>query len=120
MEVLARLSQDHRLGLCTNKPYRPCLSVLRHLGMEGFFTEILGGDSLPVKKPDPAPLLATYAAMGPGPRVFVGDSEVDAETAARAGVPFVLFTLGYRKSPVADLPHAAAFDDFDALPGIID
>ncbi len=51
--------------------------------------------------------------------IYVGDSEVDAETADRADVPFLLFTEGYRKTPVAELPHAAAFDEFDALPGIV-
>jgi phosphoglycolate phosphatase len=51
--------------------------------------------------------------------VFVGDSEVDAETAQRAGVPFALYTEGYRKAPVSDLPHEAAFDDFSDLPGIV-
>lgn len=39
----------------------------------------------------------------------MGDSEVDAQTAGAAGLPFVLFTEGYRKTPVADLHHAIAF-----------
>jgi len=40
---------------------------------------------------------------------------VDAETADRAAQPMALFTKGYRKVPVTDLPHAFAFDDFAAL-----
>jgi phosphoglycolate phosphatase len=118
--ALEKLASDKTLGICTNKPHRPCLAVLRHLNLDGFFKAILGGDSLPVRKPDPLPLLATFGDMGPGPRIYVGDSEVDAETAARADVPFILFTLGYRKSPIADLPHAAVFDDFADLPAIVD
>ena len=47
------------------------------------------------------------------------DSEVDAETAARAGLPFALYTQGYRKGPVADIAHDRAFDDFAELPGIV-
>ncbi len=119
--VLAALDAlaDMRLGICTNKPLAPTLAVLRHLGMEARFAAILGGDSLPVRKPDPAPLLETLRALGGGPVVYVGDSEVDAQTAAAAGLPFALYTQGYRHSPVADLPHDAAFDDFAALPGIV-
>ncbi|MDP4034447.1 MAG: phosphoglycolate phosphatase [Pseudorhodobacter sp.] len=108
-----------RLGLCTNKPVAPARAVLRHLGLNHHFAALIGGDSLPQRKPDPAPLLAVLAALGGGAAVYVGDSEVDAATAAAARLPFALFTEGYRKTPVADLPHAAAFADFAALPGII-
>jgi phosphoglycolate phosphatase len=117
--ALSVLARTYRLGICTNKPHRPCLAVLRHLGLEGFFEAVIGGDSLSVRKPDPRPLLATVERMGAGPTAYVGDSEVDAETAQRAGVPFVLYTCGYRKTPVSDLPHAAAFDDFGDLPEIL-
>ncbi|MGR3698303.1 MAG: HAD-IA family hydrolase, partial [Roseovarius sp.] len=79
----------------------------------------IGGDSLTVRKPDPAPLQATAAALGARDVVFVGDSEVDAETAARAGVPFVLYTQGYRKGPVERITHDRAFSDFAHLPGLI-
>ncbi|MGR3322371.1 MAG: phosphoglycolate phosphatase [Pseudooceanicola sp.] len=120
-EILARLArQGHRLGICTNKPARATLSVLSHLALDGHFATIWGGDSLPVHKPDPAPLRAALDALEEGPAIYVGDSEVDAETAQRAGIPFVLFTEGYRKGPVATMPHTEAFSDFAALPAIVD
>jgi phosphoglycolate phosphatase len=117
--ALSLLARTHRLGICTNKPHRPCLAVLRHLGLDRFFDAVLGGDSLAVRKPDPRPLLATFEQMGAGPNIYVGDSEIDAETAQRAGVPLILFTRGYRKIPVANMPHAAIFDDFADLPKIV-
>ena len=43
---------------------------------------------------------------------------MDAATADRAGIDFALFTEGYRKVPVEELPYRAKFDDFAALPGI--
>jgi phosphoglycolate phosphatase len=110
----------HALGLCTNKPLGPARAVLAHFGLDRHLAAVVGGDSLPVTKPDPAPLDAAFAALGEGARLYVGDSEVDAETAHRAKVPFVLFTEGYRKSPVAEMPHVAAFADFAALPGVLD
>ncbi len=117
LETLRR--GGHRLGLCTNKPLGPTRNVLAHFGWEDMFETVLGGDSLGVRKPDPAPLHAAFAGLGEGPRLYLGDSEVDAETAARAGVALVLHTEGYRKAPLADLPHAAAFDDWADVPDLV-
>lgn len=108
------------LGLCTNKPLAPTLAILNSLGLTAFFGAILGGDSLAVRKPDPEPLHATARALGRGAAVFVGDSEVDAETARAARLPFLLFTEGYRKTPVDRIPHTAAFSDWKALTRLIE
>lgn len=111
-------SQGWRLGICTNKPHAPTLSVLAHLGWTDLFDVVIGGDTLPVVKPDPAPLRAAIQGMGPGPMVYVGDSEVDAATAQATGSAFALFTPGYRKTPVDQIPHDAAFDHWGDLPAI--
>lgn len=117
--ALERLKSDGcALGVCTNKPEAPARSILSDMDLERFFDIVIGGDSLTVKKPDPAPLLKAFDDLGAGARLYVGDSEVDAETADRAGVPFALFTEGYRKVPIDKLPYSFSFSDFDALPGI--
>ena len=113
-------AKGHRLGICTNKPIKPTLAVVKHLNLEGFFDTILGGDSLPVRKPDPAPLQKAFDDLGTGPRLYVGDSDVDAATASALGVPFFLYTEGYRKVPVAELAHDHAFSHFDALSGLVE
>jgi len=119
-QLLPALRADgHRLGICTNKPEAPARAILDILGIADAFDVVFGGDSLPVKKPDPAPLHATFEALGGGARLYVGDSEVDAETAARAGVPFALYTEGYRKVPVEDLTHEFRFSDFAELGNFI-
>ena len=115
----ALAAQGHRLGLCTNKPAGPARAALRHFGLDQHMAVLIGGDSLPQRKPDPAPLLAALAGMGPGPALFVGDSEVDAETARRAGVALALFSEGYRKAPVDSLGAKLIFSDFAALPGLV-
>lgn len=113
--ALAQLaSRGHRLGVCTNKPLAPARDVLARVGVAELFDVVIGGDSLLVKKPAPEPLIAAFDALG-GPGVYVGDSEVDAETARACGVPFVLFTEGYRKSPATALPHTAQFATFATL-----
>lgn len=109
----------HPMAVCTNKPLIPAQKALEHFGLAGFFPVVIGGDSLNQRKPDPEPLHHAARLLGTDEYVFVGDSEVDAETAARAAVPFFLFTLGYRKVPVSALPHTVAFEDFADLPGLI-
>ena len=117
LETLA--AAGHRLALCTNKPEAPARAILSDLSLARHFPVVVGGDSLPVRKPDPAPALACVRALGGGAAAFVGDSEVDAETAAAAGLPFYLFTGGYRKAPVEALRHRASFSDFADLPDLI-
>jgi len=115
----ALAAAGHTLGICTNKPEAPTRAVLRHFNLTDRFAAVFGGDTLALRKPDPAPLLACHAALGGGPVLYVGDSEVDAETAQRADLPFALFTKGYRKAAIDTLPHAHAFGDFAALPAIV-
>lgn len=118
--ALTRLAaQGHRLGLCTNKPTGPTQAVLSHFGWSKRFEVVVCGDTLPQRKPDPAPLHAAFDALGTGAMVYVGDSEVDAETGLRAGVPFLLYTRGYRKAAVTDLTHHAAFDDWGQVPNLV-
>ncbi len=109
------------IGLCTNKDTAPALAILRHLRIDRLFTAVVGGDSGLARKPDPAPLLACISACGAKPEeaVYVGDSETDAHTASHAGVPFLLYTEGYRHGPVAMLEHRAAFSHFAMLPQVI-
>ncbi len=106
------------LGLCTNKPQRPTMSVLRHFRLHGLFGTVVCGDTLPRRKPDAAPLQKAAADLGATFALFVGDSEIDAETARAAGLPFALFTEGYRKTGFENIPHTASFDRFADLPEI--
>ncbi|MEL6978166.1 MAG: phosphoglycolate phosphatase [Pseudomonadota bacterium] len=107
------------LGLCTNKPGAPTEAVIKALGWSERLSVVIAGDSLSVRKPDPEPLLEAGRRLGGQPLLYVGDSEVDAETAARAGTPLLLYTEGYRAAPVETLPHRAAFSDFAELPDLV-
>lgn len=123
-EALAALAElGHPMGICTNKPLAATRNVLAHFGLTGFFGAVIGGDSLPQKKPHPAPLQATFAALASDADaaggLFVGDSEFDAGCAAAAAVPFLLFTEGYRHTPVEQMEHAASFGDFSQLVRIV-
>lgn len=116
-EALARLAaHGASLAIATNKPEAPARAILARLGWEALFGTVVGGDTLRTRKPDPAPLLAAMAGASAADTLLVGDSEIDAETAAAAGVRFALFTEGYRRSPVAEIAHDMAFADFGDLP----
>ena len=119
--ALAALAADgHGLAVCTQKPNDPALAILRGRALMPPVTGFTGGDSLPgVLKPDPRMVAHAADQLAPGPVVYVGDSETDAATAAAAGVPFLLYTEGYRRAPVESLPHAARFSDHAALPGLV-
>lgn len=120
MAVLEALrAEGHVLGLCTNKPEGPARKVLAQFGMAHLFDVVVGGDTRPTRKPDPAPLRHAFAALGAASGLYVGDSEVDAETAQAAGVDFAFFTQGYCHIPHDAVPQSWRFDHFETLPGFV-
>jgi phosphoglycolate phosphatase len=120
LEALAAVG--HPLAVCTNKPIAPTEIILRDLDLADFFGAVVGGDSLAVRKPDPAPLrLALDRVGGDGAALFVGDSETDLKTARAATVPIALVEGGYTRTPVRDLPadhHLAHLGEVTTLLGI--
>lgn len=107
------------LAICTNKPVAPTATILTALDLTDTFPVVVGGDTLPVKKPDPAPLVHTIRELGATDILYVGDSEVDSATAQAAGIPFAIYTPGYRKAPLDQVPHDHAFDHYDDLIAIL-
>ena len=108
-----------RIALCTNKPEGLTHLLLDALGWTGRFDAIIGGDSLPVRKPDPAPLHAAIARAGGGRAIFVGDSITDADTASAAGLPFVAVSFGFSDRPASELGADAVIDSYaDLLPAL--
>src|SRR5690625_817122 len=92
-DALAQLhAAGHRLALCTNKPANLSRLILNDLGISHYFESLVAGDSLSVRKPHPAPLLAALAPIRSAAAFYIGDSEIDAQTAQAAEVPFLFFT----------------------------
>jgi phosphoglycolate phosphatase len=85
------------LACVTNKPHRFAVELLGHFGIADFFKVILGGDSLPAKKPDPLPMLTACERLDVLPRetVAVGDSENDALAGRAAGLATLTVPYGY-------------------------
>ncbi|HEX8373713.1 MAG TPA: phosphoglycolate phosphatase [Geminicoccaceae bacterium] len=121
-ELLAALAESGcALGLCTNTPQRPSELLLEALGVLHRFGAVVGGDVLPVRKPDPAHLAATLDRLGatPATSVMVGDSRNDALTARALNVPCVLVTFGYTTVPARDLGADAVIDHLEELPAAL-
>lgn len=108
-----------KLAICTNKPEAPAKVILDGLGLTPYFDFIVGGDTYPTMKPDPAPLLGCAEALG-GEAIYVGDSETDEQTATNANMTFALFEGGYRKTPVSEMRHHLAFTSFEVLTRFVD
>lgn len=108
------------MACLTNKPLSFATGLLRAKGLDGFFTQVFGGDSFERKKPDPLPLLKTCEALGsePAHTLMVGDSQNDGLAARAAGCPVVLVTYGYNHGePIARAPHDRLIDSLaDLLP----
>ena len=89
-ETLARLSGHCPLALATNRG-RTVAGVIRHFGLDRFFSIWLGILDVPRAKPAPDLLVACLqrAEVPADAAVFVGDTSVDYEAATAAGVAFV-------------------------------
>ncbi len=106
------------LACLTNKPLGFARTLLEIKGLDGFFSQVFGGDSFERKKPDPLPLRKTCEALGTSPEhtLVVGDSENDALAAHAAGCPVVLVTYGYNHGrPIRSVAAKAWVDSLQAL-----
>jgi phosphoglycolate phosphatase len=125
-DVLAGIeAAGARWGIVSNKPHYLCVGVVRAMGWSGRSAVLLGGDSLPRRKPDPDQLLHACAACGvpASQSVYVGDDERDIVAARNAGMKSVAALWGYRlehEDPYAWAADAAVEAPRDLLlPGLL-
>lgn len=106
--VLAHLTalreRGHKMAVVTNKPERFAAVVVRHLGLADLLPVVVGGDTLPQKKPDPAPLLFALHQLGVTTQdlplgnpigTMVGDGEADLRAGRAAGLRTIACLYGY-------------------------
>lgn len=102
-----------RMAVVTNKPDQFVAPLLQKTGLDPYFEVIVGGDTLTVKKPDPAPLLHAMEQLGGtrGTTVMIGDSKADVNAALAAGIPCVAVRYGYNFGSSVDSLGADAVVD---------
>ena len=90
-------SQGYPLGCVTNKAAQFTIPLLKDLGVHDEFGIVVSGDTLPVKKPDPQPLLHAARHFGVAARdsLMIGDSKSDVTAARAAGFQIVCMSYGY-------------------------
>jgi len=97
-ETLPKLEGRYAMGLVSNKPEIFTKRIVGELGLKKYFNEsVYGGDTLPVKKPDPLPLLHAAAHLGVSAEesLMIGDSKSDVKAARAAGFQIVCMSYGY-------------------------
>ena len=109
------LAAAHGLGLgvaiVTNKPLAPTERIVDALGWRPFVACVIGGDTLPVRKPDPAPLFEALRLLDARHAWMVGDSANDVGAARAARMPSLVVRGGYN--------HGRPVEELDPAPDVI-
>ena len=113
--------QGFAVGICTNKPEGLAVRLVERLGIAPLFDALVGADTLPVRKPDPAPYLeaVTRAGGDPARALLVGDTETDRKTATAAGAPCILVGFGPEGQGISRLSPEALLHHYDDLDGVV-
>lgn len=121
-ETLAQLHDaGHVMAVCTNKLYTPTVKILEGLGLDHYFRVITGGDTFPVRKPDPGHLLGVLERLGiePDDAIMIGDSPNDIRCAIAAGVRSIAVSYGYPGMAPAEMGATRLIHRFADLPEAI-
>ncbi|MDX2418851.1 MAG: phosphoglycolate phosphatase [Xanthomonadales bacterium] len=114
-------SMNIPMGVCTNKPEAFTRQILDGLGLSGYFSSVVGGDSTNARKPEPEPVLACLRGLvsKPASSLMIGDSVHDVHAAHAAGVTIGVVPWGYRSAPVEELGANFVVSDLAVLTGMI-
>lgn len=118
-ETLANMRKSGaRLGICTNKSQVMTMSVLKEFGIAEEFTAVVGGDVVPLRKPNPGHLLAVIEQLGATPydAIMIGDGENDYAVARALRISIILMSYGYLHVPRESLTPDAWIGRFADIP----
>ncbi len=121
--IAALKAQGFSLGIVSTKFRYRIEAILEREGLQDAFGAIVGGEDVAEHKPDPTGLLTAIERLGGAPEstLYVGDSVTDAETARRAGVPFVAVLSGVTpREAFLDYPVCGILESLSELADIKD
>jgi phosphoglycolate phosphatase len=121
VSTLETLKSDGvRLGVLTNKPQELTDLLLPALGLDRFFTAVMGAGRMSFSKPDARLFHAVVEELGgPGAgALMIGDSITDLKTGRAATVPVILVDYGYTPEPAHTLGADAVIGDFTQVPAL--
>ena len=110
------------MGVCTNKKEILAIDLLKKIKMYQYFEYVAGADTFGFNKPDPRHLTNVIEIIGGNLKktIMVGDSEVDANSAQNANLPFVLVKDGYTEKSEKEIKHDELISDFVGFEKIIE
>ncbi len=113
---------NRKLAILTNKPTRFSREIIAGLGLAAYFFEIYGGDSFPLKKPDPMGIKALMSRLSISAEktLMVGDSDTDVLTGRNAGVWTCGVTYGFGEQTLEEAGPDLLLSDLRDLPSILD
>ncbi|MGH7960647.1 MAG: HAD family hydrolase, partial [Candidatus Binatia bacterium] len=104
--LAAAPAQGIVLSVLTNNIEVSSRAILSGLGLAPLFSALVGGDTLPTKKPDPQGIfyLQHLTGIALTETILIGDSRIDVETGRAAGVATCGVTWGFSAAGLATLP----------------
>ena len=110
------------MGVCTNKPEALSIDVLKSFNLSKYFRAVVGGDTLPEKKPAGEHVLETARRTAPkySRAILIGDSQTDISAARNAGIPVIAVDYGYRTIPVTELGANVVITNMRELPPLLE
>ena len=114
-------SKNISMAVCTNKQEKLAVDLLKKLDIYKYFEYVAGSDTFSYNKPDPRHLTDVVEIIGGDLKktMMIGDSEVDANSAHNANLPFVLVRDGYTEKTEKEIKHDEIISDFIGFEKII-
>tara|TARA_Y100000591_G_C21592674_1_gene573989 strand:- start:96 stop:758 length:663 start_codon:yes stop_codon:yes gene_type:complete len=115
-------SKNISMGVCTNKREILAIDLLKKINMYKYFEYVAGADTFEFNKPDPRHLTNVIEIIGGNLKktIMVGDSEVDANSAHNANIPFVLVKDGYTEKSEKEIKHDELISNFIGFEKVIE
>ena len=115
--LAAARAQGMSLSVLTNKPEQPSRAILSGLGLMDYFSAVIGGDTLPKRKPDPGGIFVLQQAVGRAltETLLIGDSEIDMRTGQAAGIVTCGVTWGFGHAGFESCPPTFLAETVPAL-----
>jgi len=115
-------SKNIAMAVCTNKQERLAIDLLKKIKLFDYFEYIAGCDTFDFNKPDPRHLTNVVEIINGDLKktIMVGDSEVDANSAHSANLPFILVEDGYTEKKTSEIKHDVLIKNFNNFNKIIE
>ena len=110
------------MAVCTNKQEHLAIDLLKKIGIDSYFEYVAGCNTFDYCKPDARHLTNVIDLLGGSIKksIMIGDSDVDAQSANNASLPFVLLENGYTDKKISEIKYDHLIKNLIGLEKIIE